>query len=220
MATVSASLSHSEGSIDLNLSKAPSTTDEKHAAEGEEYSKHSKLLDLSKKGLATLPDFSDFSALSELILEHNVLSELSSPLLVPPQLRVLNVSHNKISKIAEVIQLKATYSPVGLHTLNLAFNTISEFTSDLSCFPHLSILILNHNQLTEVKVSAMTLPAVTHLDLGNNSLSRLDPTLALLPKLEVIKVEGNCFRIPRYDIVRQGSSAVLQWCRARLPTAL
>ena len=55
------------------------------------------------------------------------------------------------------------------------------------------------------------------LDLTGNSLLRLEPRLSLLPNLKDLRVQGNRFRVPRWQVLDKGSEAVLAWLREKLP---
>lgn len=63
------------------------------------------------------------------------------------------------------------------------------------------------------------------LDVSNNNIDYLPPLLGMLspeniesrgPALKRFEVAGNCFRVPRYQIVAKGTEAVLEWLKTRI----
>ena len=50
----------------------------------------------------------------------------------------------------------------------------------------------------------------------NNSINKVPPELSLLPNLTSLKLEGNCFKIPRPAVLAKGTPALLQYLRDRI----
>ncbi|KAI9144946.1 hypothetical protein BKA69DRAFT_646450 [Paraphysoderma sedebokerense] len=177
-----------------------------------------KTLHLHTNNLTAFPEYLSEVGLSlmSLTLHRNKISNLISPDSVILQttfqhLQDLDLSHNTMQSFPD---FPSTSFP-SLNSLNLSFNKLNTFPSRIaSHFPKLQVLMLSNNLLAEIKVEG--LENLTHLDVSNNSIGRLPPELGKLNGLKVLKVEGNCFRIPRWDVVSKGSEAVLQWCRSRL----
>ncbi|ORZ37925.1 hypothetical protein BCR44DRAFT_1412802 [Catenaria anguillulae PL171] len=168
--------------------------------------------------LGRFPDLSPLASLTDLSLTHCHLTSLPASLPVPTSLATLDLSHNPLVRLPADGLCNAPH----LHTLTLVACQLSGVLS-LSVFaqlPSLATLLVANNQLTDVDVgddAMRTVPRLVCLDLSNNALGKLDPRLANVPGLQVLKVEGNCFRVPRWDVVQRGSAAVLEWCRGRLP---
>ena len=57
------------------------------------------------------------------------------------------------------------------------------------------------------------------LNVSENAIERLDPRLGLLAAhgLRTLLVGGNCFRVPRREILEKGTDALLAWLRGRIP---
>ncbi|KAJ3371609.1 Leucine-rich repeat-containing protein 40 [Allomyces arbusculus] len=191
----------------------PATPEDVHPAVADSTAK-TRVLDLSRKQLGVLPVLLDMPVLVELTLSHNALTSLPDTVALPASLEMLDLSHNQLTTLPAAWTLSE--SGTRLHTLNIAFNRLHEFRMDLTPLAHLAVLILCNNQIRTVHLPAASVPNLTHLDLSNNAMPRLDPVLARPANLKVFKVDGNTFRVPRYDVLRLGSDAVLQWCRSRL----
>ncbi|KAI9219982.1 hypothetical protein BC828DRAFT_416033 [Blastocladiella britannica] len=176
----------------------------------------------------------DFGGLSELSLAGCGLTTLPSALPLPMSLGTLDLSRNALTQLPDRLTVAAGGAGSGvpkLHTLNLAGNRIggTVLASAFSGLPLLMVLLLGRNQISAFDVDAEwsvnavadALPELRTLDLSNNALARLDPRIALIPGLAsgrgVLSVEGNCFRVPRHDVVARGSAVVLDWCKGRLP---
>ncbi|KNE54732.1 hypothetical protein AMAG_17699 [Allomyces macrogynus ATCC 38327] len=201
----------------------PATPEDVHPAVADSTAK-TRVLDLSRKQLGVLPVLLDMPVLVELTLSHNALTSLPDTVALPASLEMLDLSHNQLTTLPAAWTLSEPGTRLHtlniafnrLHTLNIAFNRLHEFRMDLSPLTHLAVLILCNNQIRTVHLPAASVPNLTHLDLSNNAMPRLDPELARPANLKVFKVDGNTFRVPRYDVLRLGSDAVLQWCRSRL----
>jgi Leucine-rich repeat (LRR) protein len=128
------------------------------------------------------------SALQTLLFAKNRLSVF--PLLSCMHLTTLDLSNNQITNfLADIPTL-----PV-LNELNLNGNRISKLPR--LPFPKLSVLLLSSNSLTDLDMSVLEqLPELQILDLSNNSIGMVPPTLGLL-KLTSLQLMGNPFRIPR-----------------------
>ncbi|KAL7749096.1 hypothetical protein RI367_005501 [Sorochytrium milnesiophthora] len=172
-------------------------------------------LDLSKNLLTpALPAavFAPLQSLRELTVSHNQLTQFDFSIL-PASIVTLELNHNKITT------LTPTNTPLNLpnlSTLNLSFNQLTAFALDLGTTA-ISLLVLTSNRIADISpdtVLAMS-STLAQLDISNNALAKLPVELGKCPQLKMVKVEGNCFRVPRYDVVQRGSDAVIKWCKDR-----
>ncbi|KAH8649025.1 hypothetical protein BX600DRAFT_554602 [Xylariales sp. PMI_506] len=133
----------------------------------------------------------DLPVLQELNLQHNHISSLQ-PLathLHAPSLTRLDVSHNRIAMIPP------------------AFTSV---------FPALTVLLISNNHIEELDPDAVEGLKVLAAD--NNDIGHLNPRLGLL-KFERLDVMGNRFRVPKWNILEQGTDSTLRWLRGRVPAA-
>ncbi|KAI9188426.1 hypothetical protein H9P43_002817 [Blastocladiella emersonii ATCC 22665] len=180
-------------------------------------------MDLSHNPLAAIPDLAAaFRSLTSLTLTHAGLTgALPATLPLPPFLESLDLSHNALTSLTAALALSCG-TPAALHTLCVSFNSLGgTLATDWAAFPRLAVLVLSNNRLAGVDagVLAATAPDLHTLDVSNNAIGRLDPALARVRGLQILRVDGNTFRVPRYDIVARGSDAVIKWCHDRLPAA-
>ena len=64
--------------------------------------------------------------------------------------------------------------------------------------PGIVSIVITDNQIADLDATSLRkLPKLNCLDLTNNSIARVPPELGLLPACKSLKLEGNCFKIPR-----------------------
>lgn len=130
-----------------------------------------KDLDLSHCFFREMSSMLDsFTRLEILRLDHNLLNRIDG-LTALRQLRVLNLSHNKLGA--------GPLAAIGSVTHNL---------------PLLESLSLEANQLSDVATLRLDLPRLKFLNLKNNEIQRLDKALARLPELREIILDQNKLR--------------------------
>ncbi|KAG9300017.1 hypothetical protein G9A89_009745 [Geosiphon pyriformis] len=191
----------------------------------------SKTLDLSKKSLSSISD----DEMESLPFEPNIVHlGFNSFQTIPTSFKLfkdiittLQLDHNKIITFPSFDDKSLIF--VNLHTLDLSANQITSLPveSEQTAFPNLKILNLNQNRisalpaklpfphLTTLLASMNALTAITistfenmeFVDLSNNNIGHLPPELGNLLTIKTLLVEGNSFRVPRYTIVQQGTSA-------------
>lgn len=175
-------------------------------------------LDLSQNQLQSFPELpqSLFSSLQHVNLSQNQIQRLSSsfqwPLLT--QLQTLTLSMNRIQTLSGVPFHLLTQ----LHTLDVCYNLIDELDS-VTFPPHLKTLLISNNKLEALPVHVLPQASLQVLDCRNNSLSKLPVELGGLKQLTQLCVDGNTFRVPRPNIVAQGSASVLRYLRNQLGPA-
>ncbi|OJD21582.1 hypothetical protein ACJ73_07077 [Blastomyces percursus] len=180
--------------------------------------------------------------LTDLDLSHNPLSSspntplLATPLSLP-NLQNLTLSSTGLTSL-EVLQHH-------LSAPNLTFLDVSNnrLTGPLPhirrTYPMLITFLASDNQIDSLEFEAVR--GLQVLDVSNNSIASLPPRLGLLGSegsaasaaatgnskgnggapggttcLRRLDVAGNCFRVPRWQVVSKGTEAVLEWLKNRI----
>lgn len=156
------------------------------------------------------------SNLSTLDLSHNTISGTSylSEQLVLPRLRDLNLASNTLTSLTSL----STYlSAPRLQSLNLSYNRLTALPALRSTYPELATLLASDNAISELRVDSVR--GLQVCDVSRNNIAHLEPALGLLEGdgLRMLGVEGNCFRVPRRDVIENGTGAILRWLRDRIP---
>lgn len=156
------------------------------------------------------------SNLSTLDLSHNKLSGTAylSEQLVLPRLRDLNLASNTITSLTP---LSVFLSAPQLQSMNVSYNRLTAIPVLRSTYPDLATLLASDNVISELRVDSVR--GLQVCDVSRNSIAHLEPGLGLLEAsgLRMLGVEGNCFRVPRRDVVDNGTGAILRWLRDRIP---
>lgn len=152
-----------------------------------------KVLNLSLNKLTTLDaKIGSFTAITHLDLSSNQLTDLPSELANLKKLIELNIFQNK-------------------------FTVLPECTFKLESLEH---LLAGGNQISVINVDGLkNLPKLSTLALQNNNIAQVPPQLGLIATIRNLQLEGNMFRIPRQNIMQQGTQAVLEYLRGRVPTS-
>jgi Leucine-rich repeat (LRR) protein len=197
----------------LNLSsKNISSLDQECDFESLEF--EPETINLSKNLLTTVPNsLTNFSSsLTTLILDFNKIT-LFPDRIVLPNLIKLSMTHNLINEFPENID--PSQFPKLLE-LNLSYNNISKLPSNTIPFPALETLILSKNKIESIN-NPEVFGQLSILDLSDNSINYIPPKLGLCSKLKKLSLEGNTFRVPRYQVLQKGTAAILAYLRDRIP---
>lgn len=172
---------------------------------------------LTNNSLSIIPlTISHFSStLHSLSLANNRLSSdayLTSPLSLP-HLESLTLHSTGISTLTPLF---THLSAPSLKTLDVSANRIADITGLRQHFRQLLNFHAGDNKIREIPIESIT--GLRLLDLSGNELESLEPRLAKLEgTLRELRVTGNLFRVPRWQVLERGTEAVLAWCRERLP---
>ncbi|GAA5885273.1 hypothetical protein JCM16303_005981 [Sporobolomyces ruberrimus] len=124
-----------------------------------------------------------------------------------PSLRSLSLSHNRLTSLEGIDALLLSpdeASTPRLQTLSLQGNKIS----DISCLCQVAERFSSNEEKTW---------SLEQLDLSDNEIARLPPTLGLLPHSLILSVSGNTFRFPRREYWENpGARLLLPNLRERL----
>ena len=199
-----------------------------------------ELLCLSANRIRTLPaDFGQLRGLTSLRLEGNCLAALPWQLGELEQLQQLWLGCNELTALPASVgglrrlrelwlvgnKLHALPQSLGqcsrLERLELSDNLLCALPDSVGRLARLEQLWLRGNQLAEVpRCLAHGLPSLTALDLSDNRLLRVPPTVAAPRALAHLKLERNGqLAFPDAATVAAGPAAVLAALRAALPPA-
>lgn len=143
-------------------------------------------LHLQNEGLSKLPQNINTLQVKEIILTGNNFTEIPAEVLNMPQLEVLLIGHNPVSKLPDNLG-----SLKNLKRLSINATLIKEFPSDLSALENLESIGLDHNEFKIVPESILTLPNLKRLGLNNNKLTDLKFIDERLEGLESIYLYSN-----------------------------
>lgn len=175
------------------------------------------VVDFSKNKLKKLPDGLTHlsSKISELNLSGNQLNEIQPFVSQFDHIKYLNVSCNHLTQLPDEIGLLLT-----LRELNIANNRLVDFPKCIYELLHLEIIIACDNKIDEIDASEVGLLALKRLavlDLSNNNLKHVPPTLGNMTQINNLSLHGNCFKSPRVQILEKGTASVLSYLRDRIP---
>ncbi|GAA6020299.1 hypothetical protein JCM11491_005322 [Sporobolomyces phaffii] len=174
------------------------------------------------------------------LLENDIVN---SPISLP-SLTALDLSHNHLTSSSSTTPLLAQIDSLfpALRSLCLAYNRLSSLdgieplllgggAGDRGTRPsQLKTLALNGNKIADITALCRVAErigvigpegsdqwALEELDLSDNEIARLQPTLGLLPHSLILAVSGNTFRFPKREIwERPGARLLLPNLRERL----
>ncbi|KAK9389949.1 hypothetical protein V1515DRAFT_636653 [Lipomyces mesembrius] len=175
-------------------------------------------LRLQRNEFSTIPDtimsFAFADALRSINLSHNNLEEDAFASAISLRsLSELNLSCNSINSL---IVFVANFQLPSLQKLDLSFNKVHHVPLNLvMAFSTLEELNLHENKISEIDADAFK--GLEKIDLSNNSIRYLPPELGKIKTIVTLKVHGNTFKTPRWQIVQKGTDALMEWLRLRLP---
>lgn len=156
--------------------------------------------------------------LTSLSLANNQLTGakyLQQPLELPV-LKELNLTANRITSLEPLLEYLDAPS---LETLDVSTNRLTGLPLGLlDKFPRLRVLFASHNQIAELRSDSIK--GLKIVEVANNEIGQLEPRIGLLGGaggLERLDVTGNRFKVPRWNILEQGTHATLHWLRGRVP---
>ncbi|KAK8054100.1 hypothetical protein PG996_013401 [Apiospora saccharicola] len=176
---------------------------------------------LGQNTFTTLPNSLSFfvDTLTSLTIAHNQLvgeSYLGEELDLTA-LKELNLSHNRITSLEP---LTAHLRAPNLQKIDISFNRVVSLPRLREFFPSLTVLLVSNNHLEDLDPESIR--GLKIVDANNNDIPHLNPRLGLLGgagNLERLDVNGNRFRVPRWNVLERGTEATLRWLRGRVPVA-
>jgi len=104
-----------------------------------------------------------------------------------------------------------------LTELHLGRNKLVTLPTSIQALESLAVLDVGDNNLKEIPAEIQACKALRLLDLRNNELGALPPQLCKCPALNKLVLDGNPMRFIRRNIIEQGTFAIIDFLRSRLP---
>ncbi|KAK9729680.1 hypothetical protein K7432_000086 [Basidiobolus ranarum] len=193
----------------LDLTKSSLTTLEESTLSGLNFAPLHIKLDFNSFPLVPATIYLYFETLTTITLTHNKITEFPIPSCTLPALRSLDLSHNLITSVPQ-----ETDAFPALAELYLNFNRIAGTFPAKLPFPNLSILELSSNKLDAFQPEAFQ--GLVQLDLSNNNIAKVPCELGLIDSITSLKLEGNVFRVPRYQLLQKGTQEVMAYLKSRV----
>ncbi|XP_061568254.1 volume-regulated anion channel subunit LRRC8D [Cololabis saira] len=126
--------------------------------------------------------------LTELQLQDCQLERLPSALLALTSLRTLDLQHNKLRTLEELLSLAHLWR---LSSLKLAYNRVVALPASVAVLRGLELLDLSNNQLQSLPPALFTLRRLRKLLLAGNLLEELPSDVKVLQLLTELDLSGN-----------------------------
>ena len=144
-------------------------------------------LDLSKKGLESLPsEIRKLTALKTLYLHNNQLTQIPDTIAQLSNLTTLSLYNNQLTQIPDTIAQLSN-----LTGLYLSTNQLTQIPDAIAQLSNLTDLFLSNNQLTQIPDAIAQLSNLTDLFLSNNQLTQIPDTIAQLSNLTKLFLHNN-----------------------------
>jgi len=127
-------------------------------------------------------------------------------------LTTLIIQANNITSLQPLIE---NLDAPKLDTLDVSANRLSSIEGIRPTFPYLIAFYARDNQITEIPVDSVD--GIRILDLSSNAITSLPPKLGTVSSIRELRVGGNLFRVPRWQVLEKGTESVMEWLRGRLP---
>ncbi|KAG0328572.1 hypothetical protein BGZ99_005051 [Dissophora globulifera] len=159
------------------------------------------------------------ATLNQIIIHHNRIPSFPFTLSFPLLVRI-DLSDNAITTLgtvgAEAAEDIGRNNYPALNELNLSANRLTELPIWLpKAFPNLKTLNASRNKITAIEPKS--LEGLQTVDLSGNEIASLPPLLGNIRTIKSLMVDGNLFRVPRRQIMDQGTEAVMEYLRGRIP---
>ncbi|XP_070073869.1 leucine-rich repeat-containing protein 40 isoform X3 [Drosophila takahashii] len=174
------------------------------------------VVDFARNQLSTLPNGLQHmkDLVTELVLSNNVIGYVPQFISQFTRISFLNLSNNLLNDLPKEFGVLNT-----LRELNIANNRFSFIPNCVYELQGLEILIASENHIKTLNVSGLqSMPRLSTLDLRNNDIDAVPPTLGNLTNITHLELVGNPFRQPRHQILMKGTDAIMSYLRDRIPT--
>ncbi|KAG0229225.1 Ras suppressor protein 1 [Actinomortierella wolfii] len=163
------------------------------------------------------------TTLTSISINHNKLKEFPWEQLAFPFLTSLDLSNNLLTALftaqtgASSAEIIAANYPK-LNELDITANRLKELPEWLpKAFPQLRQLRAARNKIEVIHPAGME--GLETIDLSGNEIASLPPLLGNVSSIKTLLLDGNLFRVPRRQILEQGTPAVLEYLRGRIPVS-
>ncbi|XP_020817812.1 leucine-rich repeat-containing protein 40 isoform X3 [Drosophila serrata] len=174
------------------------------------------VVDFARNQLSTLPNGLQHmhDLVTELVLSHNLIGYVPKFISQFTRITFLNLSNNLLSDLPMEFGVLNT-----LRELNIANNRFQFIPNSVFELQGLEIFIASENHIKTLNVSGLkSMPRLSTLDLRNNDIDSIPPTLGNLTNITHLELVGNPFRQPRHQILMKGTDAIMSYLRDRIPT--
>ncbi|XP_037729939.1 leucine-rich repeat-containing protein 40 isoform X5 [Drosophila subpulchrella] len=174
------------------------------------------VVDFARNQLSTLPNGLQHmhDLVTELVLSNNVIGYVPQFISQFTRISFLNLSNNLLNDLPKEFGVLNT-----LRELNIANNRFQFIPNCVYELQGLEILIASENHIKTLNVSGLqSMPRLSTLDLRNNDIDAVPPTLGNLTNITHLELVGNPFRQPRHQILMKGTDAIMSYLRDRIPT--
>ncbi|XP_065721934.2 leucine-rich repeat-containing protein 40 isoform X3 [Drosophila suzukii] len=174
------------------------------------------VVDFARNQLSTLPNGLQLmhDLVTELVLSNNVIGYVPQFISQFTRISFLNLSNNLLNDLPKEFGVLNT-----LRELNIANNRFQFVPNCVYELQGLEILIASENHIKTLNVSGLqSMPRLSTLDLRNNDIDAVPPTLGNLTNITHLELVGNPFRQPRHQILMKGTDAIMSYLRDRIPT--
>lgn len=144
-------------------------------------------LNISRNYIKDVPsNLLNLKSLTRLELQENNLESVPEFLFSKlPSLQTINLSHNRIKKLPDIIKW-STF----LRNLDLSYNKMTLFPKEVSGIS-LKMLSLSHNNFDKVPLGVCKISTLENLDIsGNEDIHELPLEMGHLTKLSTLSLEG------------------------------
>ncbi|BFF92869.1 leucine-rich repeat-containing protein 40 [Drosophila madeirensis] len=156
------------------------------------------------------PDLVNMRSLQRVDLMQNDLTCLPEDMGLLRKLQFLYIQHNDILELSD---FEGNEALTELHASNNYIENIPiRMCENL---PHLKVLDLRDNKITELPDELCLLRNLNRLDVSNNSIDTLPVSLSSLAHLISLQVEGNPIKTVRRDIIQCGTTRILKTLQER-----
>ncbi|XP_016960500.2 leucine-rich repeat-containing protein 40 isoform X4 [Drosophila biarmipes] len=174
------------------------------------------VVDFARNQLSTLPNGLQLmhDLVSELVLSNNLIGYVPQFISQFTRISYLNLSNNLLNDLPNEFGVLNS-----LRELNIANNRFQFIPNCVYELQGLEILIASENHIKTLNVSGLqSMPRLSTLDLRNNDIDTVPPTLGNLTNITHLELIGNPFRQPRHQILMKGTDAIMSYLRDRIPT--
>ncbi|XP_022231872.2 LOW QUALITY PROTEIN: leucine-rich repeat-containing protein 40 [Drosophila obscura] len=156
------------------------------------------------------PDLVNMRSLQRVDLMQNDLTCLPEDMGLLRKLQFLYIQHNDILELSD---FEGNEALIELHASNnYIVNIPIRMCENL---PHLKVLDLRDNKITELPDELCLLRNLNRLDVSNNTIDTLPVSLSALAHLISLQVEGNPIKSIRRDILQCGTARILKTLQER-----
>ncbi|XP_050716360.1 leucine-rich repeat-containing protein 40-like isoform X2 [Eriocheir sinensis] len=173
-----------------------------------------RTVDLSKNLLTEIPDKLEMLSrhASEVMLGQNRLTSLPSWIGKFHRLQFLDLQGNQLTDLPTDLA-----SLLYLREINITANKFEMVPACVYEMEQLEILCAANNQISFIYVEGLSkLKRLATLDLHNNNIDFVPPSLGNITQLRTLVLHGNPFRVPRRTILDKGTRETLEYLRSRI----